>query len=151
VNHFGTWPLFKLIAPSTNAHADSLHGLQYVHSRPISLLVSRNALISALRVLLDVSMDEQVRRHTAKTQYTRKLEINISIKEIARPQYRFPHSCACEQFIYSHGRSAFSCRKICGPFLGVYKSSPLCTLASPLCTLVQSAVYTGRGRFFSLY
>ncbi len=33
---------------------------------------------------------------------------NIPIKGIARPQSQFPHSCACERFIYSHNRSAFS-------------------------------------------
>jgi hypothetical protein len=36
-------------------------------------------------------------RYTAKNQY-RKLETNI----------RSPHSCVCEQFIYSHDRSAYS-------------------------------------------
>jgi hypothetical protein len=45
--------------------------------------------------------------YTAKTQY-RKFEINIPRKGIARPQYQFPHSFVCEQYIYSHDRSAYS-------------------------------------------
>ncbi len=30
--------------------------------------------------------------------------------------------CLCERFIYSQGRSAFCCRKICGPMVEIYKS-----------------------------
>ncbi len=45
--------------------------------------------------------------HTAKNQY-RKFEKNIPRKGIARPQSQFPHSCACERFIYSHDWSAYS-------------------------------------------
>jgi hypothetical protein len=37
-----------------------------------------------------------------------KFETNIPRKGIARPQSQFPHSCACEQFIYSHNGSAYS-------------------------------------------
>jgi hypothetical protein len=44
---------------------------------------------------------------TAKKQY-RKFETNIPRKGIARPQFQFPHSCVCEQFIYSQDRSAYS-------------------------------------------
>ncbi len=47
----------------------------YVHYRPINLLISRNAQSVSLRVLLDVSMDEQVRRHTAKTQFENSKQI----------------------------------------------------------------------------
>ncbi len=43
----------------------------------------------------------------AKNQY-RKLETNIPRKGTARPQSQFPHSCVCEQFIYSHDRFAYS-------------------------------------------
>ncbi len=43
-------------------------------------------------------------------------------KGIARPQSQFPHSCVCEQFIYSHPSICLSCcRKICGLILGIYK------------------------------
>ncbi len=44
---------------------------------------------------------------TAKTQY-RKFETNIPKKGIALPRSQFPHSCACERFIDSHNRSAYS-------------------------------------------
>ncbi len=43
----------------------------------------------------------------AKRQY-QKIVTNIPKKGIVRPQSRFPHSCVCERFIYSHGRSGFS-------------------------------------------
>jgi hypothetical protein len=43
----------------------------------------------------------------AETQY-RKFETNIPRKGIARGQSRIPHSCACERFIYSQDRSAYS-------------------------------------------
>jgi hypothetical protein len=49
--------------------------------------------------------DESV--YTAKNQY-RKFETNIPRKGIARPQSKFPHSCVCERFIYSHHQSAYS-------------------------------------------
>ncbi len=42
-----------------------------------------------------------------KKQYN-KIETNIPRKGIARPKSQFPHSCVCERFIYSHGRSASS-------------------------------------------
>ncbi len=59
---------------------------------------------------------------TAKTQYW-KFETNIPRKGIARPQSQFPHLCVCERFIYSQDIARlFSCRKICGPILGIYKS-----------------------------
>jgi hypothetical protein len=45
--------------------------------------------------------------HTAKTQY-RKFKTNIPKKGIAQRQFQFPHSWVCEQFIYSHHRSAYS-------------------------------------------
>jgi hypothetical protein len=45
--------------------------------------------------------------YTAKNQY-RKFKTNNPRKGIARPQSWFPHSCACERFIYSHDRSACS-------------------------------------------
>jgi hypothetical protein len=45
--------------------------------------------------------------YTAKTKY-RKLETNIPRKGISGPQSQFPHSCVCEQFIYSHDWSAYS-------------------------------------------
>ncbi len=49
-------------------------------------------------------------------------DTNIPRKRIARPQSRFPHSCVCERFVYSHGSVClFCCRKICGPILGKYK------------------------------
>ncbi len=41
---------------------------------------------------------------------------------IARPQSKFPHSCACEQFIYSQDRSTYSCRRIGRSILWIYKS-----------------------------
>jgi hypothetical protein len=44
---------------------------------------------------------------TAKTK-CRKFETNIPRKGISGPQSQFPHSCACERFIYSHDGSAFS-------------------------------------------
>ncbi len=68
-------------------------------------------------------MDEQVRRHIAKTQY-RKFETNIPRKGIVRPQSQFPHSCVCERFMYSYDGSAYNsaAEKICGPILGKYKS-----------------------------
>jgi hypothetical protein len=36
------------------------------------------------------------------------LNKNIPRKGIVWPQSQFPHSCVCEQFIYSHDRSAYS-------------------------------------------
>ncbi len=46
-----------------------------------------------------------------KTQY-RKFETYIPTKGIVRPppppQSQFPHSCVCDRFLYSHGRSAYS-------------------------------------------
>jgi hypothetical protein len=45
--------------------------------------------------------------YTAKTQ-CRKCETNIPRKGTVRPQSQFPHACVCEQFIYSHDRSAYS-------------------------------------------
>ncbi len=38
----------------------------------------------------------------------RKIETNIPRKGISEPQSQFPHSCVCEQIIYSHDGSAFS-------------------------------------------
>ncbi len=60
---------------------------------------------------------------TAKNQ-CRKFETNIPRKWIARPQSQFPHSCVCEQFIYSHNRPANSAagNTVCGPILRKYKS-----------------------------
>jgi hypothetical protein len=43
---------------------------------------------------------------TAKTQY-RKFETNIPRKGIVRPQSKFPHSCVCTRFIYSHDLSDY--------------------------------------------
>jgi hypothetical protein len=45
--------------------------------------------------------------NTAKNHY-RKFKTNIPRKGIARRQSQFPHSCVCEQFIYSHHGSAYS-------------------------------------------
>ncbi len=59
-------------------------------------------------------------RCTAKTQ-SRKFETNIPRKGIAQPQSQFLHSCVFERFIYIPF-CLFCCRKICGPFLGIYKS-----------------------------
>ncbi len=44
---------------------------------------------------------------TEKTQY-QKFETNSPGKGIARPQFQFPHLCVCDQFLYSHHRSAYS-------------------------------------------
>jgi hypothetical protein len=55
----------------------------------------------------------------------RKLETNIPRKGIVWPQSQFPHSCVCKRFIYSPDRSAYCCRKVCGPILGIYKSSQI--------------------------
>ncbi len=41
----------------------------------------------------------------------------ITRKEIAQPQSQFPHSCVCGRFIYSHDRSAYLLKEICGPIL----------------------------------
>ncbi len=45
--------------------------------------------------------------YTAKNQY-RTFETHIPRKGTARPQSQFPHSRVCEQFLYSHDRSAYS-------------------------------------------
>ncbi len=45
--------------------------------------------------------------HTAKAQY-RNFETNNHRKEIVRPQSKFPHSCVCARFIYSHEWSVYS-------------------------------------------
>ncbi len=57
---------------------------------------------------------------TAKTQY-RKFEANIPRKGIVRPQSQFPHSWGI--YIFPRSDCPFCCRKICGPFLGIHKSS----------------------------
>jgi hypothetical protein len=44
---------------------------------------------------------------TLKTQFL-KFEKNIPKKGTAQPESQSLHSCFCEQFIYSHGRSAYS-------------------------------------------
>ncbi len=36
-----------------------------------------------------------------------KSHLSIPFLGIARPQSQFPHSCVCEQFIYSQDRSAY--------------------------------------------
>jgi hypothetical protein len=54
----------------------------------------------------------------------RKSHLCIPRKGIARPQSQFPHSCVCEQFIYSQDQSTiyiFSCR-VGRPILGMFKS-----------------------------
>ncbi len=38
----------------------------------------------------------------------RKFETNLTSKGNAQPKSQFPHSCVCEQFIYSHDWSAYS-------------------------------------------
>jgi hypothetical protein len=57
-------------------------------------------------------------------QRTYKVEKNILRKGIVGPKSQFPHSCLCEQFLYSHHRSAYSAagNTVCGPILGIYKS-----------------------------
>ncbi len=37
----------------------------------------------------------------------RNFDLCIPRKGTARPQSQFPHSCVCEQFIYSHDRSTY--------------------------------------------
>ncbi len=37
----------------------------------------------------------------------RKVHLHIPCLGIARPQSQFPHSCVCEQFIYSQDRSTY--------------------------------------------
>jgi hypothetical protein len=59
--------------------------------------------------------------YTAKKKY-RNFETNIPRKGISGSQSQFPHSCICEQFIYSHGRSPYLLEEICRPILGLYKS-----------------------------
>ncbi len=36
-----------------------------------------------------------------------KFHLCIPFLGIARPQSQFPHSCVCEQFIYSHDQSTY--------------------------------------------
>ncbi len=42
-----------------------------------------------------------------KTYTTMKIPIMYSFSGIVRPQAQFPHSCVCEQFIYSQDRSTY--------------------------------------------
>jgi hypothetical protein len=37
----------------------------------------------------------------------RNFDLCVPRKGTARPQPQFPHSCVCEQFIYSHDRSTY--------------------------------------------
>jgi hypothetical protein len=50
---------------------------------------------------------QHIKSCTAKEK-CRKLEANIPRKGISGPQSQFPHSCVCEQFIYSHDGAAVS-------------------------------------------
>ncbi len=38
---------------------------------------------------------------------SRRSDLYIPRNETARPRSQFPHSCLCEQFIYSHDRSTY--------------------------------------------
>ena len=58
---------------------------------------------------------------TAKTK-CRKFETNIPRKGISGPQSQFPHSCVCEQIIYSHDGSVFSAEGNMWTILIIYKS-----------------------------
>jgi hypothetical protein len=46
--------------------------------------------------------------YTFEDTLQRKSHFCIPFPGIAQPHYRFPHSCVCERFIYSHDRSAYS-------------------------------------------
>ncbi len=64
-------------------------------------------------LLSDISGGRKRGQHCRAIHYTakskcRKFETNIPRKGISGPQSQFPHSCVCEQIIYSHDGSAFS-------------------------------------------
>jgi hypothetical protein len=70
-------------------------------------LLGPDAESTNFTIKVNTSGVDPLKDHTAKTKY-RYFETNVPRNGISGSQSQFPHSCVCERFLYSHGRSAYS-------------------------------------------